>query len=1113
MSKNISLEKSLLAYKVMHTPTEFSWKQYWAKETFKNDELFKCSEEEQKQFQARLEECYLTLMPSIKATTNGRIITLKDLIDIITDPRNKDIKKIDRKVVYTSANGERPIGQQAYDMWGGFQVIDMDIKNEEYAKCFKRQIFERLKKYNWFLGVALSSSGKGLHIYTKIQIPESNNGDRLKNKILYLTNFRHKYSFVYLACLKIIENNDQLSKEDILKWMDMAMFKPQQGAFLGYDPHPLISTHFFQDFIYVNFDNVEDMGHPDVDWVAHPDLKEVFKRWEWFEDEGDYESTPVEIKDAPELEVDTKNRYHYKHYERWRLANTLVKLYGADNGYNYLRMICTPDIRNKELQSDCVTAARHDKPIELWAVNRLNKYHGFKIKVNVDAEETDLADIAENVDSIEDPTALMPSENMKTFYITKREYLSDIRTQLLNSFGRITLIEAGAGTGKTEMVKLLVKQGKRVIMVMPFTSTIKSKVEGDKDWYYSYGNRKVKFTDKPGLSMTVDKFARLNLMEVKEAGYDYIFIDESHLLFQSEYRPVMAKVIELIRNTEVPIIMMSGTPIGEDIFFHDLVHLKVIKEDVREKKFDVRLCEGPRDSLYLMCKHMAQDIADHKRVLFPTNKGTVYKEQVAALVKYFLETEHFIFQPPVVNYYKKSNVGEEFMNDVNFKKTINKTDILMCSTYLSVGVDILDKFDFNIYFNEIWTPQEIEQFANRLRSHDLFIRLYLNYKDADGVPLNISKYTPCNFKLSDDEIKNAHSILRLCNGMIERNPVEYKYNSLVSSIISNNKFIEYNDLENKYYLNEIAYKTIFFERKFRAYAQQLPVLVKGMLSYGYKYTSKNMGQFKCEDSQTLKELEDVANEAASRQKSLNSDHVEELMEMITEDRLSIYREVMEGKYEIVKGNKWQEDQKEHKMTVKSIEMFEKVVPIFVSMSKMYEVDDIKDIFEMCRNGAGNYNFSAIKRIRLLINMVYNSKKDRLDLPIREFMQDTQNFVSDRMGEDGEAKCQESEINEFIYNFVQNYAKRESTKEIIITVSPVTIDEMQKSMKKVFKCLVEVGRPNKKHEVKIKLAELLWVEREVKEAHRESVQEAKLYMLNDFLDAMKISEADVETAAS
>ena len=1110
-NNNISLEKSLLAYKVMHTPTEFSWKQYWAKETFKNDELFKCSEEEQKQFQARLDECTLTLMPNIKSTSGGRIITLKDLIDIITDPNNKNIKKTDRKVVYTSDNGERPIGAQAFDMWGGFQVIDMDIKDEQYAKYFKRQIFERLKKYNWFLGIALSSSGKGLHIYTKIQIPESNKSDRQKNKILYLTNFRHKYSFVYLACLKIIEKNDKLSKEDILKWMDMSMFKPQQGAFIGYDPNPLISTHFFQEFIYVNFDNVEDMGHPDVDWVTYPDLKEIFKRWEWFEDDSEYESTPVEVKDAPELEVDTKNRYHYKHYERWRLANTLVRLYGAENGYNYLRMICTADIRNKELQSDCITAARHDKPIELWAVNRLNKYHGFKIKVNVDAEETDMSEIMENVDYIEDPTALHVSKNLQTYYITKNEYLGNIKKQLLNSFGRITLIEAGAGTGKTEMVKELVKDGHRVIMVMPFTSTIKSKIESDPDWYFSYGNRKVKFTDKPGLALTVDKFARLNLMEVKEADYEYIFVDESHLLFQSEYRPVMPKVIELIRNTEVPVIMMSGTPIGEDIFFDNLVHLKVIKEDIREKKFDVRISESPKDSLYLMCKHMAQDIAEHKRILFPTNKGTIYKEQIAALVKYFLETDHFIFEAPIINYYKKSNLGEDFMNDVNFKKTINKTDILMCSTYLSVGVDILDKFDFNIYFNEIWTPQEIEQFANRLRSHDLFVRLYLNYKDSDGLPLNLSKYTPCNLKLSDDEWKNAQSILRICNAMIERNPVEYRYNSLISSIISNNKYVEYNDVENKYYLNEIAYKTTYFERKFRVYAQQLPVLVKGMLSYGYKYTSKNMGEFKPSEAQSLLELEDQCKTAAEGQKSANTKHITELMDLITEDRLSIYKEVMDGKYEIEKGDKWQEDAKTHKMTVKSIEMFEKVVPIFVSMSKMYEVDDIKDIFEMCKNNKKHYNFAAIQRVRLLINMVYNAKKERLDLPIKEFMDNTYKFVEDHTVGD-EAKCKMNEINEFIYNFVQDYARKESTDEIIITMSPMTIEDMIKSMTKIFKCLVEVGRNTKGREVKIKLAKLLWVERSVKEANREK-EESKLYMLNDFLDAMKIDEENIELQGS
>lgn len=1105
-NNNLSLENSLRAYKVMHTPTEFSWKQHFTKEIYSSVDLLKCTPEERKKFRARMEEGHVSVLNSIKATGMGQLITLADLADIITDPRNKNIRKQDRRVVYTSATGERPIGKQAFDMWGGFQVIDMDIKDEQLARMFKRQIFERLKKYNWFMGVALSSSGKGLHIYTKIQVPQSTDGDHKKSKILYMTNFRHKYSFVYLACLKIVEKNQSLSKDDVMRWMDMSMFKPQQGAFIPYDEHPLLSTKFFEDFIYVNFDNVEDMGHPDVDWVAHPDLKEIFKRWEWFEDDS-YGSPSVEPTSAPELEVDTKNRYHYKHFERWRLANTLVRLYGQEKGYEYLRKICTPDIRDKELQSDCYTASRHNKEIELWAVRRLNKYHGFKIKVQVDSEETDMSDLIKNVDIIEDPTALKVSSNMKTFHINENQYLSDIKGSLINSFGRITLIEAGAGTGKTEMVKLLVRDGKRVVMVMPFTSTIKSKVEGDSDWYYSYGNRKVKFTDKPGLTLTVDKFSKLNLMELKEAGYDYIFIDESHLLFQSEYRPVMSKVIEKIRNTEVPIVMMSGTPIGEDIFFDDLVHLKVIKKDVRVKKFDVRRCEGPRDSLYMMCKHMAQDISQGKRILFPTNKGTVYKEQIKALVKYFLENDHFIFTEPVVNYYKKSNVGEDFMNDVNFKKTINKTDILMCSTYLSVGVDILDKFDFNIYFNEIWTPQEIEQFANRLRSHDLYIRLYLNLKDSDGVPLNIDRYAPCNFKVSDDELKNAHSILRLCNGMIERNPTEYKYNSLVSSIISNNKFVEYNDIENKYYLNEIAYKTIFFERRFRDYAQQLPVLVRGMLSYGYEYESKNMGAFKADDPAVYEDLERVATEASRNQKTENTDHINELLELITEDRLVIYKDVMDGKYDIQKGKKWSEDPVTHTMTVKSIEMFEKVVPIFVSMSKMYEVDDIKEIFQFCSTTSGDYNFAAIKRVRMLINMIYNSKKNRLDLPIMDFMNDTYQFLDDHTKKNGECICKPIEITEFIEKFVKSYAERESTDKIIISVSPITIEEMTRSMSNIFKCLVEVGRPNRKREVKLKKSELLWVEREVKDAHRDAIQEHKLFVLNEFLDSMKVDEIE------
>lgn len=1095
--KNLHLEQALQAYRVLHTPTQLSWKQHWVNDTFSYDELWECPQDEREHFYKRLRECYITLSDNVKSN-KCYVATLRDLIFTLTNPARKNITKMERTIVYSSDNGERPVGRKAFEVWGGFQVIDMDIKNREFAVVLKKEIFEHLKKYNWFLGVAFSSSGKGLHIYTKIQVGESEKNDFNKKKLLYLTNFRHKYSYVYLACLQIIphlknEDGTDVTKEQLLQWLDFAMFKPQQGAFIGYDEHPFINTRFFEDFIYVNFDNVEDMGCPDVDWVSHPDLKEQFKRWEWFEE--DDKPLDIEVKDAPQLEFDTHNRVHYKHFERWRLANTLVKLYGVEQGYNYLRMICSTDIPTKEIQADCVTAQRHEKPIDIWAVNRLNKVHGFDIKINIDQEEKDISQIYETLQEIDNPTLIKESNNNKTYYIKANEYLGTIRYQLLRDIGRITLLEAGAGVGKTEMVKQLVAEGKKIMMVMPFTSTIKSKVEGDKNWGYSYGNKRVDLYNNRGVSLTLDKFSRLNLMEIKEAGFEYIFIDESHLLFQSEYRPVMPKVIEMIRNTEIPIILMSGTPVGETVFFEDIVHLHVIKEDVRKKEFKVFLCDRPSDTLLYMCKSMAKDISEGRRVLFPSNRGTDFKEKIATLVRYFLENEYFCFRIPIVNYYKKSNLGEDFMDKVNMEKTIDNTDILMCSNYLSVGVDILDRFEFNIYFNDLLMPQEVEQFANRLRSHDLYIKLFINRRNEAGDVLGVGSYHQMNFKLDDDEIKDVHSILKLCNGMIERNPIEYKYNSLIASIIYNNKYIEYNDIENKYYLNEIAYKTIMFERKYREYVQQLPVLAKGMQGYGYEYDSQDLDRFvyvndgDVRQQDLIKSLIDIAHREYV---VCNTKHIEELLDLITEDRLQVYRDVMMGKYEIKRGSKWTEDPMGYTMTVKNVEIFEKVIPLFMSMSKMFDVPDIKSIFEYCRNNDNSYNFAAIKRIKLLTNIIYNAKKERLDLPINKFMNDTYRFV------ESHEKCKRKEIDKFICDFVEGYARDESDDQVKIYLSPLTMVTMQENMYDIFKCLVNISRI-KNGMVELSKVELLWDAKEDKINIINNIS----FKIDDFIQDVKI----------
>ncbi len=583
-------------------------------------------------------------------------------------------------------------------------------------------------------------------------------------------------------------------------------------------------------------------------------------------------------------------------------------------------------------------------------------------------------------------------------------------------------------------------------------------------------------------------------------GGDYIFLDESHLLFQSEYRPVMPKVIEMIRNTQVPIIMMSGTPVGETVFFDDIVHLKVIKEETRRKEFHVVLTERPEDNLNHMVDQMARDIVSGKRILFPTNNGTLYKTKLEAQLVKVLEAKYSYTKKVIVNYYKKSNVGEKFMDDVNVEKTIKKTNVLLCSTYLSVGVDILDRFDFNIYFNTLWMPQEIEQFANRLRSHDLFIYLFLNKCDSDGNSLGITHFHPLDMKYSAEEQKFYKSVIDLCNGMLARNPIEFKYNSLISNFILQNKFIEYNELENKYYVNDIAYKTIYFERKYRDYVQQLPVLTRGMKSYGYIYSSEDKGAYRA----TREELLGIRSAKETAQSSLKTQqtlYAEELMDLITEDRLTLYRDVIAGRYERIKSDRWEDDPINKKIYVKDMEIFDKVVPLFVSMSKLYEPSDIREIFDFCRNKNGTFNYAAITRMRTLINMVYNNKVNRLDLPIQRFMEKTYEFAE-------KEQCKKVEIDKFVNKFAFEYMKAETVDpKMAIYLSEIVADQVKKSFMKLFRCLINVSKPDKKGIVKMNKIELMWATREEKE--NEIYKNKNVYVLAEFLEHVQINKTVID----
>lgn len=1035
----------------------------------------------------------ITVKPGVK----NRVYTIRELVEIITDPANAGIDKLKRKVLYSTNDGTRAAGNDAFTKWNGFQVIDMDIKNAEIAKKLKVHIFNKLSKCNWFLGVTLSASGKGLHVYTKIHVPDEE--EMAKRRLTYLANFRHKYSFVYIACLDAMETIG-FTKYDLSQWLDLAMFKPAQGAFIGYDPDVMINANFIDDYIYFSFDNVEDIGHPEIDWVTHPDLKETFARWEWICESADDTVKTVMLNDVSEAGPDGEqhDKVHYKHNERWRIANTLVNIFAerrpdgsiknVARPIRYMRAIVSNKVPDKEIVADCQTAARHGKPIDAWAVKRLNDMHGFNIKIKTDDPIISESDVWASMKAIGiNPNQIRPSKEYRRFNITKDQYLSDILGELIAGFGRTTLIEAGPGLGKTEMVKQLVAQGKKVMMILPFTSIIKSKVETQEGWYYAYGSRKPRLDVTGGLALTIDKFSRLTTMDIQAAGFDYIFLDESHLLFMSEYRPVMPKVIDMIRNSPVPIILMSGTPTGELVFFPDMVHLHVVKEETRKKEVEIVLVDSTTTLFYHMCRDMAKDIANGKRILFPSNEGTLYSKRVQAGIAYFLRTNHGIMDDLNLQYYKKSNVGDDFMDQVNFNKTIADTQVVMCTTYMGCGVDVEDKYDFQIYFGDLCTAAECDQWCNRLRNNDLLVKMYVAKNDADGNSRHIDKFRGMNFKLDDAELRDVHSILRICNDMVERNPFEYRYNSVVQSIIADNRYIVYDEVACKYYIDEIAYKTVTFERKYRDYAQQLPVFMRGMECYGYQVSAIDKGVFCPTGPEIFRDVKGLVKAASDNQSQLNTVHIEELLDKFNDTSLAVYRDVMAGLYEIRKGDDWTENETLKTMTVKNVEVFEKVVPIFISMSKRFEIPVIKDIFEYCKTN-GKYNFAAIGRIRTLINLIESDEARNLDLPIKRYMDDCWHFAD-------KAKSTKKELQDFISRHVNEYAGLVSKDGIEVEKSELTTKRLANVLERLFKCLVKCTRPNKAGDFEMERMELLWEKKGFIKPDGMNI-----VMLDDFLEA-------------
>ena len=188
-----------------------------------------------------------------------RTRTIGELLLEIINPDNKNVEKSQRNQFYSTFFPVRPTKEE-YHSWNGLQVFDLDLKpwvNNENGNIdfLKEKLYRELSVFPWFLWIVKSSSGNGLHIYTKCVAPHHVHSKLTDNEhymkywyyisyytkamnihyILWDINKRYDLNFQY-------EKDKQIFQES--PYFDYSTARITTGIKLSYDNKPLINHSF-----------------------------------------------------------------------------------------------------------------------------------------------------------------------------------------------------------------------------------------------------------------------------------------------------------------------------------------------------------------------------------------------------------------------------------------------------------------------------------------------------------------------------------------------------------------------------------------------------------------------------------------------------------------------------------------------------------------------------------------------------------------------------------------------------------------------------------------------------------------------------------------------------
>jgi hypothetical protein len=812
--------------------------------------------------------CYSNMW--INNTNNKITYTTRTLGELLIQITNSDLVHVEkqyREQIYMTYDGLRPSSND-YHKWNGLQVYDIDLKEYEgNIEYLKLRLFDMLKEFHWFLWICKSASGKGIHIYTKVSPPHHvyiNVADNERiSKYWYNINYTHKVSIIYsmLYSLHIDKKNSvnfgELIDNYECKFLDNIVRRITAGIRLTYDKNPLVNNNFLD--LHVCIGLCQTMKG----WNYKDDITKVFFRNTKFNNEFqktiydlsfDLMQTDVSVMDAEkeklnktimtlgidllELQALPRNKINYT--SRFNVCNTLASLYGKDGLDIAHTLLDSKGCDNiKEINGMYACSLSNKKEISKIGIDILKKAGIIKV-VEPEIKEKAQNNYKNYIKRLID-NSINKNFLSNSIELAANEYISDIKEQLLDPKtgivnNRINLIFSPPNTGKTEFIKTLAREGKRILLVLPYISVIKNKIETDEEigklFQSYYGTKDIKKIEY-GINAvtTFDKFSKANYERLSKM-FDYIFIDESHLLFTSSYRiqatsMAVKKIEELffISSNDpfaAKICLLTGTETGESYFFHKVANIIRINKKSLEKTMEFLICDDTTDCITRLANNAANLLKEGYKLLIPTNKGEIYSEKLIGIIEYLLE------RTPKYGYYKRSNTDQEICKLINNDNTIADYEIIFCSNYLSVGVDIIDKVKFaSIYFGP-FSGFEIEQFNARVRKSGMRSIYCIQTMKNDGYINDILLEEPnMVLRLTNDDIANFKDDKEISSAKQE---FLAQYDPVLKRIVTPG----FSQLAGKIMFNKEEYELIMFEDKYNE-CMQHPVRVARELSkYGYK---------------------------------------------------------------------------------------------------------------------------------------------------------------------------------------------------------------------------------------------------------------------------------------